>query len=343
MQLVTTLAQDTQLRDVPAAVARFERLGFDTVHVPETVHDSLSVALLALEHTHTLQVRTSMTLAFVRSPMVVAYAAWDLARFSGGRFALGLATGVRGTIEGRFATGWSQPVARLGDYVRALRAIFTAFADGGPLRYEGTHYRFTRLPPYFNPGPLDTGAPAIFTGGVNRGICELAGRVADGFVTHPTSSHPRILARSVLPALRAGAAQEGRTSLPRLVVGARALTAPSAEALAAARVRVRREMAFLFSTPAYRGALEELGFNGLGEQLTRMVSEQRWDELTDLLPDEVLTAIVPQGTYAELPGVLARAYSGRCDELSVSTPVDDGADDQLAAVLEAVRMIPGLA
>jgi len=41
-----------------------------------------------LEHTERITVRTAVTLAFVRAPTLLAYSAWDLAAFSGGRFAL---------------------------------------------------------------------------------------------------------------------------------------------------------------------------------------------------------------------------------------------------------------
>ncbi|RFU20511.1 TIGR03617 family F420-dependent LLM class oxidoreductase [Geodermatophilus marinus] len=340
MRLATTLPPETPLRDVPAAVRRVERLGFDTVHVPETLHDSLSVALLALEHSSRIRVRTSMTLAFPRSPMVVAYAAWDLARFSSGRFQLGLATQVRGNIVGRFSMPWSDPAAQLTDYVRALRAIFAAFTREGPLRYEGTHYRFDRLQPYFNPGPLEVPAPEIFTGGVNRLMCELAGAEADGLVTHPTNSHPRFLRASVLPWLTAGAAAAQRVSRPVLVVGAKAVSAPDARSLHDALSRARTEMAFLWSTPAYRPTLALLGHEELGERLTALVRDQRWDELPAALPDDVLARIVPVATYAEFPAVIADWYGGLCDELSVATPADTSADDRFAAMLEAVRAVP---
>lgn len=340
MRLATTLPQDTQLRDVAAAVQRYERLGFDTVHVPETVHDSLAVALLALEHTTRLRVRTSMTLAFPRSPMVVAYSAWDLARFSGGRFQLGLATQVRGNIVGRFSMPWTEPAAQLADYVRAVRRIFAAFSDGGPLLHEGSHYRFDRLQPYFNPGPLDVPAPEIFTGGVNRLMCELGGAEADGFVTHPSNSHPRFLRESVLPWLAEGAAAAQRASRPYLVVGAKAVGAPDEASLTAARADVRRELAFLYSTPAYRPTLTLLGHGELGERLNQLVREQRWAELPAVLPDDVLAEVVPSGTYAELPAVIADWYGGLCDELTLSTPSDETADAEFAAMLDAVRAVP---
>ena len=68
---------------------RVERLGYDGLHVAETVHDSMAVALLVAEHTERITVRTSVTLAFARSPTLLAYAAWDLAKLSGGSIRAG--------------------------------------------------------------------------------------------------------------------------------------------------------------------------------------------------------------------------------------------------------------
>ena len=94
------------------------------------------------------------------------------------------------------------PIGRLGDYVGAVRAAFASFASGEPPSYESRHYRLTRLQPYFNPGPdAETTVPPIYLGGVQRKACELAGAVADGFVSHPTNSNPRYLRETCLPAL----------------------------------------------------------------------------------------------------------------------------------------------
>lgn len=341
MELTTTLPADTQLRDVPATIRRIERLGFDTVHIPETIHDSLSVALLALEHSTSLTVRTSMTLAFPRSPMVTAYAAWDLARFSEGRFQLGLATQVRGNIVGRFSMPWSDPANQLADYVRAIRAIFSAFDHGGPLLYEGSHYRFDRLQPYFNPGPTGQEPPQIWVGGVNRKMSEVAGALADGFVTHATNSHPRYLRSVTMPALETGAARSGRgDGGPRVVVVSKCITAPDAGALARTRDAARREMAFLYSTPAYRPTLTMLGHEHLGAELTSLVKDEKWDELPSLLNDRVLADLVPQGVYSELPDVLGQWYGGWCQGLGIGLPADDSDDAAFTSMLAKVRDIP---
>jgi probable F420-dependent oxidoreductase len=341
MEVVTTLPADTPLDQVATLIGRIERLGFDTVHIPETVHDSLAVALLAAEHSRRLSIRTSMTLAFPRSPMTTAYAAWDLARFSGGRFQLGLATQVRGNIEGRFSVAWSDPAGRLADYLRAMRAIFDSFRTGRPLVHHGDHYRFTRLQPYFNPGGADVQPPQLWTGGVNRRICEVAGALADGFVTHATNSHPRFLREHCLPALAAGARRTGRSDgSPRVVVVSKCITAPDRQALRAARDAARRELAFLYSTPAYRPTLRLLGHAGVGERLTGLVRAGRWNALPAVLTDEVLSDLVPQATYADLPDLLRRWYGGLAHGLAVGLPPDDRHDAAFAELVHALRALP---
>lgn len=331
MELVTSLPADTPLRQVAQHVERIENLGFDTVHISETIRDPFAVAALAVEHSSTLTVRTSMVVAFARSPMVTALAAWDLAGFSGGRFQLGLATQVRGNIVGRYSMPWTNPVAQLRDYVSAVREIFQAFQTGGELDYAGSHYTFNRLQPYFNPGPLDVPAPEIWTGGVNSHMCSLAGAVADGFVAHPTSSHPKVLAEKIIPSLTAG----GRK--PRLIAVPKTITGKDRAAILARREAVRSELAFLYSTPAYRTALEVLGLAGIGEKLTAMARTGDWARLPAVLTDDVLDILVTQCTYAELPGVLSSKYASLCDGIALAVPADPADDRAFAAMCEEIR------
>ncbi|WP_099250884.1 TIGR03617 family F420-dependent LLM class oxidoreductase [Mycobacterium sp. shizuoka-1] len=341
MQLVTSAPAAMGPGEIGAFAARAERLGFDVLHVSETIHDPFTVAALALQHTKRLTVRTSMVLAFPRSPMITAYAAWDLAKYSGGRFQLGIASQVRGNIVGRFSAQWSEPVARLADYIRSLRAIFHSFQTGEKLDYVGPHYRFERLQPYFNPGPLEDPAPQIWTGAVNARMCAMAGELADGFVCHPTNSHPVVLKSRTLPALAEGAARVGRESgEPAVVANPHVLTAATPAAVEALRDARRRELAFLYSTPAYRRQLEDFGLAEVGATLSAMAQRSEWDDLATVLTDEVMTRLVPQGTYDEIPEVLARWYSGLCNGINLPVPADDGDDARFGALLDACRRIP---
>jgi probable F420-dependent oxidoreductase len=321
---------------------RVEALGYDGLHVAETVHDALAVALLALEHTERLLVRTSVALAFTRSPTLTAYVAWDLAKFSGGRFQLGLGTQIRQNIEDRYGMPFSaSPLGQLRDYVGAVRAVLAAFTTGTPPRYESAHYSVTRLQPYFNPGPDPAiNPPAIYLGGVQRQACALAGEIADGFITHPTNSNPLYLESTCLPGLADGAARAGRpldAGSFELVIGTQVITGPSPEALEVERERQRRLLAFLYSTPAYRPTLELYGWAELGSELRAMIRSQRWDDLGTILSDDVLDALVPSGTFDELPDLLVGRFGGLARGIVVSPPADTSGDGAFAGVIGALQ------
>ena len=317
------------LHDIADYVRRVEAMGFDGLHVAETVHDALAVSLLAAEHTERIIIRTSVALAFVRSPTLTAYAAWDLARFSGGRFQLGLGTQIRQNIEERMGMPWSEPVTRMRDYVGALTTLFAAFREGGTPDHQGDVYRVTRLQPYFNPGPdPDTTPPMIWLGGVNAAMCQLAGEVAGGFVSHPTNSNPRYLDEICLPNLLLGLERSGRErSALEVVVGPAMVSGPTDADVAAEREHQRRMVAFLYSTPAYARTLELYGWADLGADLRSLIRDERWDDLSAVVHDEVLDTLLPTGRYDELGAVLLDRYAGRADGI-VLGPQPDPANDE---------------
>jgi probable F420-dependent oxidoreductase len=343
MEVIASAPAQMGLAEIGPWAARMERVGFGVIHVPETTHDAFTVAAMALAHTTQLTVRTSMALAFPRSPMITAYAAWDLARYSDGRFQLGLASQVRGNIVGRFSVPWSQPTLRMREYIEALLAIFRSFQTGEPLHYAGRFYRFDRLQPYFNPGGLRCAPPQIWTGGVNKKMCMLAGEISDGFVCHPTNSHPAILRAQTLPALAEGAEHAGRTGTPLAVVAnPQILMASTDGELTRLREARRSELAFLYSTPAYRRQLEHFGFEDIGAALTDMARRNEWSELHKHLTDELMDQIVPHGTYDDIPAVLERWYSGLCTGL-VLPVTEDVSDDVLTNLIDHLKAIPTLA
>jgi len=330
------------LRDAVVHAERVERLGYDGLHVAETVHDALALALLVAEHTERIIVRTSVALAFTRSPTLAAYAAWDISSLSNGRFELGLGTQIRQNIEERYAVPFGDdPIGRLGDYVGAVRAAFASFSSGVPPAYESRHYRLTRLQPYFNPGPdAEVPVPPIYLGGVQRRACELAGAVADGFVSHPTNSNPRYLRETCLPALAAGARAVGRdldSAGFETVIGTSVITGATADGVRAERERQRRLLAFLYSTPAYAPTLELYGWTELGPRLRDLIRHERWEDLGSVLSDEVLDTLVPCGTFDELPSILLERFKGLGQGIVVSPPAGGADDGAFRSVVEALQ------
>lgn len=334
MRVFALLDAATPPAGVAPAVRRMEALGYDGVHVPETVHDSLLIALLAAQASSTLTVRTAVTVAFPRSPMTMALAARDVADASGGRFELGLGTQVRGNIVGRFGVDWAEPLGRMRDYVGAVRAAWDAFDGGGGIDYRSEHYTLTRLQPYFTPGPIAHPRIPIHLGGVGAGMCRLAGTVADGLITHPTSALPVVLEEAAGTA-RAAAAEAGRTVT--ITASAQYISGADARSAAEAREAKRRSMAFLYSTPAYRGALDALG---MGERADRLRAEAKagdWAAMTDVVDDAMLDALAPQVPYGELPAMLRERYGSLADELVVAPPGDPAEDRPFARALGELR------
>ena len=112
-----------------------ESLGFAGLWTSETKHDSFIPLAVAANSTRTLDLGTSIAIAFSRSPMTTAQISWDLQDHSGGRFILGLGTQVRAHIERRFSMPWGRPAARLKDYILALRVIWHSFQTEYSLNY----------------------------------------------------------------------------------------------------------------------------------------------------------------------------------------------------------------
>jgi probable F420-dependent oxidoreductase len=332
MQVFATMDQRLSLAAVASHAQRAERLGYTGLHVPEAVHDGLLMSLRALEHTTALRVSTSVLLAFPRSPMTTAYAAWDLAGFSGGRFELGLGSQVKGNVEGRFGVAWSAPVPRLREYVQALRAIWACWQDGAPLDFAGEQYHFARMQPFFNPGPIESPSIRIALGAVGPVMTRLAGEVADVLVTHPTNASPRVLRERTRPKVAEGLERAGRAAdACAIVAGGFIATGRDAAAVAAERERIRGYLGFLYSTPQYWPALEVHGFVEVGRHLHQLSREGRWDEMRAAIGDTMLDALVPAAPYAEIADLLRAWFGELCDGITFPVPADP-ADDGLAMV-----------
>ena len=151
---------------------------------------------------------TDVAIAFPRSPMVTAQAAWDLAALSGGRFILGLGTQVKAHLERRFSVPGERPAARIREYILALRAIFDAFAERAPLRFEGEFHRFSLLTDFFDPGPIEVADPPIYLAGVNERLGP-GGRRGGRRFLRPPAELAEVPHRGGAPVHR-GRGEEGR-------------------------------------------------------------------------------------------------------------------------------------
>ena len=333
-RVYATIDQRTTASEVGAKARRAEALGYDGLSVADGVHDGLLAAAMALRATTRLEVALTVLVAFPRSPMTVAHAAWDLKAMSGGRFELGLGAQVRGNIVGRYGTAWTPPVPRMREYMQSLRTIFTCFQQGGALRFEGEHYRFTRLQPFFNPGPIEHPEIPLLLGAVGPKMTALAGEAADALVTHPTNTHPRYLREVTLPRLGRGAARANRDATDvKLMLAPLVATGATREQTLLDREKQRRLLSFLYSTPAYWPSLELFGWEERGRRLRQLTREGKWDEMPGVISDGMLDELLPTAPFPAIADVLRDRYAGLATVITFPLPDDPALDPEVAEVI----------
>ena len=152
------------LESAAAAAAAAEAAGYAGIFTGEVNSDPFLPLALAAGATERIDIGTSIAVAFSRSPMSVAYTAYDLQRFSGGRLVLGLGSQVKAHITRRFSMPWGRPVTQMREFVLAMRAAWRCWSNGEPLSFEGAFYRHTLMPPTFMPAA----APIRTAGGLPR-------------------------------------------------------------------------------------------------------------------------------------------------------------------------------
>lgn len=326
------------LRDAAAASRAAERLGFDALWTSETRHDAFLPLAVAAGETRRLGLGTAIAVAFSRSPMEMAQTAWDLQDFSGGRLLLGLGTQVKAHVTRRFSMPFDRPAARMRDYILALRAIWAAFQGEAPLDYRGEFYSHTLISPFFDPGPIEHPRIPVSVAGVNTALARLAGELCDGFQVHPFHS-PEYLRSVVRPAVSEGAERAGRdASEVELTSSVFVVTGRDEGERSRQREEMRSQAAFYASTPSYRVVLDAHGWGEVGERLTAMAREGRWDEMPRLITDEMLRAFCVEADPDDLGTALRERYRGLLDRVTVYSPFVPGERDAFwTSVIEGVR------
>jgi probable F420-dependent oxidoreductase len=306
----------SDLASVAERARALEAMGYDGLWTAEAGHDPYLACAIAATSTERLSIGTNIAVAFPRSPLVHAQIAWDLQAASRGRFVLGLGTQVKGHNERRYSTAWGAPGPRLREMIQLIRHIWDVWQNGTKPGFDGEHYRFSLMTPFFSPGPIEWPAIPIYIAGVKPYMCRLAGELCDGLQVHPFHSVDYV-ERVVRPNVAAGLARSGRPGgAVTLATSAFVIMGKDAGEIATARELARQQLSFYASTRTYRVVLETHGWGDVADELSGRAARGDWQGMASLITDEMLAVYAIEGTYDEVPALVRRKYQGLIDRVS---------------------------
>jgi alkanesulfonate monooxygenase SsuD/methylene tetrahydromethanopterin reductase-like flavin-dependent oxidoreductase (luciferase family) len=161
--------------DVPAFAERVERLGYDSLWVPELWGSDAFVALArAARVTSDLSLGTAIVNAYGRSPATLAQAAASLTTDADAGVRLGIGTSTRKVIEDLHGETFENPPRRLHETVELTSRFLT---DDGRVSYEGKIFDVADFP------GLSTDVP-VYAAALGPSNRRATGRTADGWLPH---------------------------------------------------------------------------------------------------------------------------------------------------------------
>ena len=314
----------SDLKNVGQYASKLESSGFTDASTQENKQDPfLPIAISAIE-TKKIEFRTSISIAFARSPMSSAMLSWDLQAASDGRFTLGLGSQVKGHNQRRFSVPWSPPAPRMREYVQSVRAIWDCWAKNVPLNYQGEHYQVSLMTPNFRSDPLKGPLPKIQFAAVGLIMMKVAAEDCDGVMLHSFCTQ-KYLIGSILPKIQLGLdrSKKKREEL-EISGGGFVATGKNQQDVDAMFELVRSRIGFYGSTPSYWPVLEAHDLKDLGLKLNDLSKKGLWDQMTKEVPEDVVHLFTAVGRHEELAKAIDQRFGGIVDivNLPADTPGD---------------------
>jgi probable F420-dependent oxidoreductase len=309
----------------PEQAKKAEANGFDYVNCGELAHDSMLTMALAGHATEKIDLLTSVTIAFPRSPMVLAMEAWDIQQMTHGRFNIGLGSQVKGHNERRFGGTWSAAAPRMKEYIQMMKAIWDSWQDGTTPEFMGKEYKYTLMTPNFNPGPLEVPKPKIYLAVVGPAMARVAGEVADGILPHGGIMTDKYMREVLLPNVKIGLDRSGRTwDDIDIAASGYLILGENDEEIHNGLQKLRTPLSFYGSTRSYHHVLRLHGLEELGLKLHALSLEGRWKEMQEVITDDDLAELVETCRFNDYAGFIQenREYASQMG-FGMPTETDD--------------------
>lgn len=271
--------------------------------------DALTLFAAAAVRTKSILLGTSITPTFPRHPVVVVQQVQVLAQLAPGRFRLGVGPSHKPTMEGTFGVDFQAPLGHLREYLQILKTLL----HRGSVDFDGRYYRAHAQ----IRTPVEV---SVMASALRQKSFELCGAAADGAISWVC---PGVYLRDVaIPAMRAGAAQAGR-SVPPLIAHAPVCVHDKPDEVLTA---VRQQLATYPRLPFYLGMFTAAGFPE--------ASAGTWS-------DAMMEAIVLSGHESRVAERLRELFSLGAAEILVS-PVAAG-EDRAGSLERTLRLVAEVA
>ncbi|MFK0294995.1 LLM class F420-dependent oxidoreductase [Streptomyces sp. NPDC090442] len=209
--------------------------------------DSPQLAAIVGREVPGLHVGTSAIPVFGRHPLIVSSQAQTAQAATHGRYHLGLALGTKLLTEGGFGLPFERPVARLREFLTALRQL----TETGNADFHGELLTAATPIPARVPG-AESGVP-VLVAAMGPKALRASGELADGIL--PYLAGPRALAEHIVPAVTKAAEAAGRPA-PRIVALVHGVVTDDVDAV---RATATENLAFYEQVPSYARVIELSG------------------------------------------------------------------------------------
>ncbi|HET6154135.1 MAG TPA: LLM class flavin-dependent oxidoreductase [Marmoricola sp.] len=289
-----------------------EATGFGGLWVAEAFRDSFVPLAAIAERTSSIEIGNNVA-QWTRSVPNMELAAGDLAELSGGRFVLGVGSTTRAWNEDWHGITYDRPLARMREYVAAIRALWRADAIT-PVDVDGEVFRIRNYL-RFN-GPLQYDVPIAF--GVSRkAMARLTGEIADRAHFNACLS-PSYVTHTLLPELAAGREAAGRPA-DAVRVGMLTITAVAEDEREAVRL-ARHQLGFYVGVADYfAGLWAHHGLSAEHDRVQELFRSGDVDGAIAAVPDEAVAAMTIAGDPDSVRARFAD-YAGTADYVMLYSP-----------------------
>lgn len=319
--------------DMVAFVQAADRLGYDTVWVPEAYGwDAITILTKLACCTERIKLGTGIINVFSRSPALIGQTAASLDAISGGRFVLGLGTSGHQVVAGWHGVPFERGVKRMQEVTDIVRLVLKRER----VLYEGEIFHLgmgLKLITH----PVRESVPIYYATLTPAGL-RATGATADGWLGVFYS--PEHFPKAVRPLIEEGARRAGRSADD--VVISTFQTVVVTDDVAAGRDAVRPYLNLYIGGMGsrernyYNRLWRSYGYEAEAERIQDLYLAKRRDESLAAVTDEMVDLVAIVGPAEDCRRRLQVLADSGLDEVALSLSVPGGDQRDLLGALEAL-------